>query len=600
MIKEYIIGKAFDEIISTIKTFDKRVKKKLIIDKNDFEEAISRHLNDVSNWSSEISFRDLQKSKNTRDTFINLNFHVTPKCNQLLKDNRVVPLNSLIENIESNLIILGKPGAGKTTSMKFISNKLLTDEDYLDGKFNFPIVIRLRELYIERSLYKKDKEEFIESLYYRIYSILGLRIEINTSRDNYVIDNSNYRSKIDLVKNVVTQALDELKALIILDGWDEIATLSKETLIEEIRFLTTNLNFSKLIITSRTNEFNYDLLNSQIYEICELNNTQIKNFIVKWLAKKEESKALYNQIIESPFKDTLAKPLTLAHLCAIFERYGKIPDKPKTLYKKVIMLLLEEWDVQRSVKRKSNYSNFETDRKFDFLCNLSFYLTTEIQKVTFSKEEFENAYKAICINFNLPEDENKQVAKELESHTGLFIQSGYENYEFAHKSLQEYLSAEYIVRLPQIPFNNYLINRIPNELALSVSISSNPTNYFSGLVLVNMNISRGINYEFISKFLNRLFLEKPDFIVHPILAVAFLTLYEKCYEENKDHSIFYSFFKLKQVKYSIQKLNDYFEKIIDPEDDSSDNITLRRKSFFRNDVTSTLPVELTSNQKFYE
>src|SRR5690606_8701661 len=100
-------------------------------------------------------------------------------------------------------------------------------------------------------------------------------------------------------------------------------------------------------------------------------DAQIKVFIEKWLINKESVDKVYNEILLSPFKDTLSKPLTLAHLCAIYERYGRIPEKPKTLYKKIVTLLIEDWDNQRSIQRKSKYSNFDTDRKFDFLCNLS-------------------------------------------------------------------------------------------------------------------------------------------------------------------------------------------------------------------------------------
>ncbi len=42
------------------------------------------------------------------------------------------------------------------------------------------------------------------------------------------------------------------------------------------------------------------------------------------------------QIKKSPFADTAIRPLTIAHLCAIFERAGRIPDKPKTFYRKIV------------------------------------------------------------------------------------------------------------------------------------------------------------------------------------------------------------------------------------------------------------------------
>jgi len=73
--------------------------------------------------------------------------------------------------------------------------------------------------------------------------------------------------------------------------------------------------------------------------------------------------------------------------------------------------------------------------------------------------------------------EAQQVVNELETHTGLFIQSGYEQFEFAHKSLQEYLAAEYLVKLPSIPPERRILFKLPNELAIAVTISSNPSDY---------------------------------------------------------------------------------------------------------------------------
>ena len=44
---------------------------------------------------------------------------------------------------------------------------------------------------------------------------------------------------------------------------------------------------------------------------------------------------------------------------------------------KIVNLLLEEWDEQRGIKRLSNYSSFEIDRKLEFLCRISYELTVE-------------------------------------------------------------------------------------------------------------------------------------------------------------------------------------------------------------------------------
>ncbi len=141
------------------------------------------------------------------------------------------------------------------------------------------------------------------------------------------------------------------------------------------------------------------------------------NFALKWLGNKSKAENLIKEIQNSPFADTAIRPLNLAHLCAIYERIGKIPDKPKTVYKKIINLLLEEWDEQRSVKRNSSYANFETDRKFEFLSNLSFMLTTSLNRSVFSSADLIKVYKKIHKDFGLEADEMKQVVNELETHT---------------------------------------------------------------------------------------------------------------------------------------------------------------------------------------
>src|SRR3954447_10115796 len=106
-----------------------------------------------------------------------------------------------------------------------------------------------------------------------------------------------------------------------------------------------------------------------------------------------------------------------------------------------------------------------------------------VKRSVYSKDDLISAYERIYDNFGLPSGEAAKVANELETHTGLFVQSGYDTFEFSHKSLQEYLTAEFIVRLPAVPSERRDLLRLPNELAISTAISSRPSQYFSHLVL---------------------------------------------------------------------------------------------------------------------
>lgn len=424
------------------------------------------------------------------------------------------PLKNIFNISNNHIILLGQPGAGKTTSMKFLCNSILYDEEFYPEKFKLPILIRLRDFNL---IDRKEKNHSL--ILKKLSDILNIKFEFKNenSSDLEYINNVKERFLIDL--------LNKLEALIILDGFDELVyKKDKEIVQNELKRLFNSIEKSKIILTSRTSDYFYNHENASPFEIAALDDGQIKLFVEKWLDDEKKAIKFCQDLKKSPFSDTSIRPLNLAHLCAIFERINKIPDKPKTVYKKIVNLLLEEWDEQRAIVRKSKYSHFEVDRKFEFLSNLAFCLTTSYFKSVFKKEDLEKVYNRIYEDFNLKQGEVKDVVRELESHTGLFIQSGYEQYEFSHKSLQEYLTAEYIVKLPSIPDNTRTLERIPNELAIAVSISSSPSSYFIELIYNRFN-KQLYSYQFLQTFINRLMLEKPDFNYNEFLGIAFLEVY---------------------------------------------------------------------------
>jgi hypothetical protein len=104
------------------------------------------------------------------------------------------------------------------------------------------------------------------------------------------------------------------------------------------------------------------------------------------------------------------------------------------------------------------------------------------------------------------------------------VQAGYQSYEFVHRSLEEYLAAEYIVRLPTLLHSTELIENLPNELAIAITISSNPSSYLTELVL-GVLVKSELSPAFYATFVTRLLQEKPDFNIHEEVTLALLALY---------------------------------------------------------------------------
>lgn len=541
MLTEVLLDLILDKAIKTTAKYFREKKLSIGSTGRDLEQAISSHIQQVFNWSNEVTFKDLYDSKLTSKVFIDLEVYLMPIKNKMDSSEIVnkISSKSIFRTTSKHLVILGQPGAGKTTLTKFICQSILFDQSYYPEQFKLPFLIRLRDLNSRLN----DSSEKNPLINY-IFEILGLTIK---SKNEDIKEEDLTLAK----ERILIPVLEELKCVIILDGFDEIAEKKhKDRVIEDFKKLSLSFNFSRLVLTSRSSDYNYSFENINVLEICPLSESQIEEFAERWLEDKSKVNNFLIELKKSPFLDTAIRPLTIAHLCAIYERSGKIPDKPKTVYRKIVNLLLEEWDEQRGVRRLSQYGSFELDRKFEFLCRLSFELTTQYNRTTFSEKNLKNVYNKICRDFDLSRDETDKVIAEIEGHTGLILEGGYHRYEFAHKSIQEFLCAEHLVKLPVIP-ELKILSSLANEFAIAVTISSNPSYYFTELVL-NHFVSQHVGESFITNFVNRLILEKPDFNTSKELGFALVVLY----------TLF------KQTELSQLKLFDYdlpgqFEQFVD-------------------------------------
>ncbi|MBK9257147.1 MAG: NACHT domain-containing protein [Saprospiraceae bacterium] len=526
--------------------------------------AIDLHKKEVLLWCREISFKDISNSKDISKVYVDLDYYLIPKRLQVSKseEQNLVNLSNILR-IKYHVIILGDPGAGKTTTTKKI---IYNNFKNTKSPYNFTILVRLREINNQ-----DENDPNLNNIFYKLFSILGIEYNI---KEHFSVTNPIST----ILVNMIIEIIDELKILIILDGFDEIKNELKKICIDQINKLALGLNNSKMIITSRPGSFSLKIPNTNEYEISPLNKNQINEFVKKWLVRDQSHLDFMQKLTKSPYGDTAMKPLNLAHLCAIYERNLTIPDKPKTVYRKIVNLLLEEWDLQRGIKRTSHYSNFEADRKLEFLSNLAYHLTVKFKKLVFTKTDLEATYLSIAPNFMLPINEYKDVVEELESHTGIIVQSGYETYEFSHKSIQEFLTAEHIVRSPLLP-SPLIFSKIPSEIAISVAISSDASKYFS-LIISNSIGRETFKEEFFSIFLDRLYIEKPDFYSSPIFGVALLTFITKS-------KIWYG------LHFRIEKLEEDFV-----DSPLKDSITLLKKYYKKSD--SSANIDLSGIGQFYE
>jgi predicted NACHT family NTPase len=482
---------------------------------SEFTEHLDEHLREVNEWSKETKLNNSFKPLN--QIYVKLKFYLNLRRTHVESETaQAIELTEILTQ-NKHIAIYGGPGSGKSTSMKYLCQQIFSRPDLFDSN-RPPIVVRFRELnprygevwHVRKSISKKILDE------------LGIKL-VDPKQQKLVEDN------FEEFQRTAIRLLNSLKAILILDGFDEISSLEqKQFYADEIRKFSINLSESTFIITSRTGDFNVDLDNTLKYEIAPLSEPQIREFIKNWLQDAIQTNDLFNQIRNSPFNDTAVRPLTLSQLCSIYDRSPnkKIPEKPKSVYSLVVQLLLKEWNESRGVNKISKYAGFEIDRKEEFLYNLAYLLSVKYNAIKFNKYLLREIYKTLANNFSLPPNEVDVVLDELESHNGLFVQSGYDTYEFSHLSLQEYLTAKYIVSIGTIPTQLNVLEKIPSSFAIATVISANQTEYFYNLIY-NTVTKIKISTQFIASYLNRLYIEKPDFSVNPLVSICVLTLLDK-------------------------------------------------------------------------
>lgn len=348
------------------------------------------------------------------------------------------------------LIVLGKPGAGKTTFLKHLAMQCI------EGRFEptrLPLFVNLKQ--------------FAENP-----SRLGLLAFISQRHFKSQIT-SLERGEVEAQLKRLKQVLNAGQALILLDGLDEVNQAAHDWVLRDIRVVSEEFHGNHFLMTCRIAAWEYTFEQFTEVEIADFGPEQVQAFAKQWFeGKVVRSHTFLRHLAQQPRLAELAStPLLLTLLCLAFEASGTLPSSRSELYREGLETLLKKWDASRGIHRDQVYKKLSVKRKEDLLSQIA--LTTFEQGQYFFRQRDVEAYITDYIR-NLPEAsedttvlslDSSAMLQSLEAQHGLLVERVKYYYSFSHLTFHEYFVARELVlnsdNLPQTMaelVNRYALN----------------------------------------------------------------------------------------------------------------------------------------------
>lgn len=332
------------------------------------------------------------------------------------------------------LRMLGRPGSGKSTFLKYLAIQSNLEESL---ESQVPIFIKLRDF--AESCRESRQASLLEFIHQ----------EFITS------DITNM--------SAVKKLLQAGRMLVLIDGMDEVTHDLESMVMNEIRRFADKYHKNQFVATCRTASQKLALQSFTDVEIAPFTQEQIVTFSQKWFAAfrvniDQEALERSSQFIEKlelsenwRFRRMVTTPLFLHLACSIFNRQGKFPTKQAEFYKQGMDLLLGKWDEAQGIERDQVYRGFLLPQKLKLLSQIA-STTFEQGQFFFKKstiEQYIGDYLEDLPNSSPDPEEIQQssedVLKAIESQHGLLAERARGIFSFSYLALQEYFTARKIV-----------------------------------------------------------------------------------------------------------------------------------------------------------
>ncbi|MBN1452132.1 MAG: SUMF1/EgtB/PvdO family nonheme iron enzyme [Anaerolineales bacterium] len=351
---------------------------------------------------------------------------------------------------QDGLIILGDPGAGKTTFLKYLALRLALGEgEALNLSARFPVLISLAAY--ANALERGDVTllDFIAD-YYRD---LGMTFPIGP---------------------LLEVLLERGGVLLLFDGLDEVRDLGRRTLVLDrvlVFFDFQRQRGNKAILTSRIvgyQEVRRTTRGLQECTLVDFEDAEITDFVEKWMSTLKRAvgedtaivapeaargrEALLEAVFHHPgVRQIAANPLLLTILVLLQRQGDTLPERRVELYQKYVETLLKHWNLARGLDRPT-CCDLDVAETMGALAPLALWMHQAHWGIGLVRREaLRHKLEAIYRDRGTPDPVGaaQQFLEDVRDYEGLLVEREAGEYGFIHLIFQEYLAAVALVQQGQ-------------------------------------------------------------------------------------------------------------------------------------------------------
>ncbi len=371
--------------------------------------------------------------------------------------------NALAEH--PRLVITGKPGSGKTFTLRFTALMLAMGEAGaarlgLDAPY-LPVLVRLAD-------YAR-----------RLYASPGLALEtflLEYLREHYAV--------VKHQEELLQLALEKGACMVLLDGLDEVGdfgetprhgrNLRGEVLRQVGRFASIHCGpdcANRLVVTSRLEGYQPgDLPGFSEMELSPLKPPdEVEDFLLRWFSAylrehnprltfdEAQSRARRDNVIplmqavmgSEGIRRLAINPLLLTILAIIHEMGKRLPNRRVELYQVVAKTMVENWRPAQTGHTSPLYQQLSADKIYYILASLAYWLHENRPGGTLARGEWQ-AQIIHLLELEGYRGQAPDLVENFLSHacqeTGLLTERSPGQIGFFHLTLEEYLAAVEIAR----------------------------------------------------------------------------------------------------------------------------------------------------------